>query len=359
MLNNSTHKQPWLYKPIIEFVFILLPPFACLLLIALLPQYFQNNAEMTDYSWVILVLLIDVAHVYSTLYRTYFDNEMQQKQRTLLYAIPLISFLFAVMVYNISSFLFWRVMAYVAVFHFIRQQYGFMRLYSRLEQNNKWQVLIDKITIYYATIYPIIFWHLHGSRNFNWFIKGDFYFFSNNNILSTSTFLYYIILLVFVMKELLLFVKTKKINLPKLLIIIGTILSWYFGIVYYNGDMAFTILNIVSHGIPYMALIWMFAQKKHNSQPNNSSKILKRIFSKYGIVVFIGIIFLLAYIEEGLWDGFVWKEHNRIFHLFSQPFIQPSHQVLSFIVPLLALPQITHYIIDGFIWKTQPKNTSQ
>jgi hypothetical protein len=28
-----------------------------------------------------------------------------------------------------------------------------------------------------------------------------------------------------------------------------------------------------------------------------------------------------------------------------------SDTALGIIVPLLALPQITHYIIDGFIWK--------
>ena len=26
-------------------------------------------------------------------------------------------------------------------------------------------------------------------------------------------------------------------------------------------------------------------------------------------------------------------------------------KALAFIVPLLALPQVTHYILDGFIWK--------
>ena len=32
--------------------------------------------------------------------------------------------------------------------------------------------------------------------------------------------------------------------------------------------------------------------------------------------------------------------------------IPPFNQTaLSFLVPLLALPQITHYILDGFIWK--------
>ena len=28
-----------------------------------------------------------------------------------------------------------------------------------------------------------------------------------------------------------------------------------------------------------------------------------------------------------------------------------SENLLSILVPLLALPQITHYILDGFIWK--------
>jgi hypothetical protein len=48
--------------------------------------------------------------------------------------------------------------------------------------------------------------------------------------------------------------KTSYFNIPKNLIIIGTLSSWFFGIVYFNNDLVFTLLNVVSHGIPYMAL---------------------------------------------------------------------------------------------------------
>lgn len=65
----------------------------------------------------------------------------------------------------------------------------------------------------------------------------------------------------------------------------------------------------------------------------------------------LGLIFLLAYVEEGIWDLTVWKEHKNIFSLFHQFSFHTDRAVLSIVVPLPALPQITHYIIDGFIWK--------
>jgi len=48
---------------------------------------------------------------------------------------------------------FWRAMAYLAVFHFVRQQYGFLRLYSRQEIPSI-STKIDSITIYFTTITP-------------------------------------------------------------------------------------------------------------------------------------------------------------------------------------------------------------
>src|SRR5687767_4225754 len=128
---NGMQKQPWMGKPLIDIIFILLPPFVSLLIIVLFPTLFQNSKGIPDTSWVILILLIDVAHVYSTLYRTYFDPQSFSKQGFLLTAIPFIGFIAGVLAYSISSQFFWRLLAYTAVFHFIRQQYGFMRIYSR------------------------------------------------------------------------------------------------------------------------------------------------------------------------------------------------------------------------------------
>lgn len=343
-------RQPWIGNPLVDILFILLPPFASLLLVFLFPSVFQNKQGVTDAGWVVLILLIDVAHVYSTLYRTYFDPQAFKKQRSLLIAVPFIGFVLAVMAYSISSHLFWRLLAYAAVFHFIRQQYGFMRVYSRKEISSKLSTWIDRVSIYYATIYPLVYWHLTGPRNFNWFVDQDFVYFNFPILLKICTWLYLVVIAVYTLYEIRNWIVQKQVNIPKLAIVTGTFLSWYFGIVYFNGDMAFTVLNVVSHGIPYMALIWIYGQKNY-LQPGRGSRFLKLVFNNYGILIFLGLLFLFAYFEEGIWDAVVWKEHSSVFGSSKFHFPQIDETLLSFIVPLLALPQITHYILDGFIWK--------
>lgn len=347
----DTYKQPWIGKPVVEVIFILLPPFASLLFIALFPSLFANDKGVSTAGWVILILLIDVAHVYSTLYRTYFDPREFKKQRSLLVAIPFIGFIVGVLAYSVSSQLFWRLLAYTAVFHFIRQQYGFMRVYSRKDNADRFSGLVDKVTIYYATIFPILYWHLKGPRNFNWFVDNDFFYLQSPEIiLNLLRYAYYAVLILYIIKEIIYSIKVKYVNVPKVAVITGTILSWYFGIIYFNGDLAFTLLNIVSHGIPYMALIWLYGNKKYTT-PGTGSRFLKLIFSRYGIAFFLLILFLFAWVEEGLWDFAVWKERGSLFGTSFFPDAVINNTLLSLIVPLLAIPQITHYILDGFIWR--------
>ncbi|GAA4335443.1 hypothetical protein GCM10023149_43460 [Mucilaginibacter gynuensis] len=139
--------------------------------------------------------------------------------------------------------------------------------------------------------------------------------------------------------------------MPRNVLIAGTFLSWYFGIIYFNGDLAFTTLNVISHGIPYMALIWVEEKKKGGHRNRKGNIFWQAIFNRYGVVSFIVMLVVLAYLEEGLWDGLIWKEHGSIFQLFSHlPKIE-NKPLLSLLVPLLALPQSTHYVFDGFIWK--------
>ena len=342
------NQQPWIGRPYIDIIFILSPPFISLLIVVLFPGLFRNNDGLSDMSWVILVLMIDVAHVYSTFYRTYLDPQAFQHQRFLLYSIPLAGFVCGVLLYSLSSLLFWRVLAYVAVFHFVRQQYGFMRVYSRRETKHRISRLLDTVAVYAATLYPLLYWHLGGPKNFNWFIEGDFVYLRSANLLDIITVLYFMMVFAWLVKEIREYVLTGQLNIPKISVILGTMLSWYFGIVYFNGDMAFTLLNVVSHGVPYMALVWLYGRKNY-LHPGKGNRFLKLVFSSSGIIVFLGLLFLFAYAEEGLWDMAVWKEHSTVFG--SGQGWRINEILLSILVPLLALPQITHYILDGFIWK--------
>ena len=343
------NKQPWLGKPLTDISFILAPPFLSLMVVICFPGIFRDNAHMPDAWWVALVLLIDVAHVYSTLYRTYLNKQLYNRFKPLLIGIPVLALVLGSGIYLLSGLWFWRVLAYLAVYHFVRQQYGFLRLYSRFERTPGWYRRVDQFVVYYATIYPLLYWHLHGGRNFNWFVENEFLISASRPALSVATALYWMMLAAYVFKEIHYWRHFRSLNIPRIAVITGTLVSWYFGIVYFNGDLAFTLLNVVSHGVPYMALIWIFGQKEA-ARPG-SGRWLPLFFGRYGVVLFLGLIFLLAWFEEGLWDWTVWKEHHNLFSLFHQFPLTIGKPALALIVPLLAVPQITHYVIDGFIWK--------
>lgn len=353
-MQTDKKTQPWLNSALSDVIFILSPAFFSLLLVFIFPEKFQNSKDFPLAYWVFLIVFIDVAHVYSTLYRTYFNTENLRKQSALLITIPVLCYIIGVIIYQFNGLWFWRILAYLAVYHFIRQQYGFMRLYSRKEKSNQLITLIDKVAIYTATLYPLIYWHLSSTRNFNWFVDGDFLTFQNDSALKISGFVYILIIAIYVLKELTIIVRERKFNIPRNLIILGTFLSWYFGIVYFNGDMAFTTLNVISHGIPYMALIWFF-EKKKLKKVELKTKLMKLCFGNFGLFYFIIILIAFAYLEEGLWDGFIWKEHQSVFKPFSSLPKVTGSELLSLIVPLLALPQATHYVLDGFIWRAKNK----
>ena len=170
MINSE---NSWIKSRLYDFLFILFPPFACLLVIYFFPHLFINEKHESELLWFVLIVCIDVGHVYSTIYRTYMDKETIRKNRMLFFLSPLLLYLTGVMLHSIHPLFFWRAMAYLAVFHFIRQQYGFMRLYSRNEKQNPIFRKIDGVTIYAATLYPMIYWHTQGKQNFNWFIEND------------------------------------------------------------------------------------------------------------------------------------------------------------------------------------------
>jgi hypothetical protein len=333
-------EQPWIHKPKTDSLFILSPSFLVITIVFL----FQNQLRQIEdkysfYTWLFLIVFIDVAHVYATLFKTYFVADEFQKRKKLLIGLPILCFLIGIFLFSFGSGVFWSVLAYIAVFHFIRQQYGFMRLYARNE-SKKW-AWIDNLVIYTATIYPMLFWFLSAHRKFNWFVENEFFRFQNPFLITVLSWIYSFILVFFVIRTSYLAFKNKSFNIPKNAIIVGTILSWYFGIVYFNNDLIFTLLNVVSHGIPYIALIYL---KEIDKKPSAELNWLHYFKHFKGLLLFLAILIFIAFSEEYLWEILVWNEQ------FSGTAKDLSNWYFL-VVPLLTVPQFTHYLLDGFIWK--------
>lgn len=342
-------QQPWIHKPSYDLLFILSPPFLILALIVSFPGYISNLENHYSFlTWLIFVVFIDVAHVYASIFKTYLVPEEFSKNKKLYIKIPLICLGISLILFVLGSRIFWTVLAYIAVFHFIRQQFGFMRLYARMEPKIKIKRIFDEIVIYNATIFPMLFWFLNEPRKFNWFMPGEFFHFHEPVLLKILTILYFGILILYIIVLISDSIRNKFINIPKNTIIFGTYLSWYFGIVYYNNELIFTMLNIVSHGIPYMALIYI---KEVGNKPSRKFKWIGSLKAFPGLLIYIGILLILAFSEEFIWDLTVWNDW------FSYEGLIPVLSQWQFLlVPLLALPQFTHYVLDGFIWKSPKKS---
>jgi hypothetical protein len=235
------------------------------------------------------------------------------------------------------------VLAYVAVFHFVRQQYGWVALYRRkageVDRLGRW---IDGAAVYAATLYPLAYWHAHLPRRFWWFLPNDFVAGLPLAAIRTLAPVYWSLLALYAARAVWTRLTRGRSNPGKHLVVATTALCWYVGIVALDSDYAFTVTNVLVHGVPYLALVYFSGRRKAEASP---SSLVGRVFG-LGVVAFLLAVWALAYAEELLWDRLVWWDRSW---LFGAPW--DASGIRWLVVPALALPQIVHYVLDGFIWK--------
>jgi hypothetical protein len=299
------------------------------------------TGDTPDWAWVPAVLLVDVAHVWATGFRVYFDRR-EFSRRPLLYTLaPAIGLAVSVALYRLGPAVFWRSLAYLAIFHFVRQQYGWVALYrAKCGESDRVGRWLDAATIYAATLYPLLYWHTHLPRRFDWFVPGDIA--PLPSALETVARPLYVALLSAYALRSLLGWRRGVGNFGKDVVVVTTAACWYVGIVALDSDYAFTVTNVLIHGIPYFALVY-FTRRTAGTAPPSSD-----VVSKVGRVIgFLGVLWMIAYVEELLWDRAIWQERGW---LFGAPW-ELGESAKGILVPLLALPQLTHYVLDGFVWR--------
>jgi len=300
-------------------------------------------SDTPPWAWLVFVVFIDVAHVWSTLFRVYLDGD-ELKRRPLLYTgAPLLAYGLGVALHVHSAELFWRALAYVAVWHFIRQQIGWMVLYGRRAKSDDAELRFDRAVMLAATLGPIVWWHANLPRSFWWFREGDFIEGLPQWVGTAALAVDFVVLGLWLTRALV----RKRFHPGKALLLFATWVSWFGGIVLAQSDLAFTVTNVALHGVPYLALLYTYARGR---QAEGAGYGKLGVVLRFGVPGFLAVLWLLAFFEEFAWDRLVWRDHPM---LFGSGGPELGSVLLALVVPLLSLPQTTHYVLDGFIWKTR------
>lgn len=348
-------RSRWIWGPAADVAVFGGSAVAALALVAASP-FLSADGSLPAWGWLIFVVLIDVAHVHTTLFRTYFDREELRRRPWTYAGVPLACFAAGVALHAISHIAFWRALAYVAVFHFIRQQTGWVAIYrARAGERSKLDAWLDAAVIYAATGWPLLYWHTHLPRAFRWFVEGDFVSVPwLAGAVAPLGVVYAGLVAAYAWRSVSLVLRGGVLNAGKHIVVATTISTWLVGIVLTNSDFEFTVANVIVHGVPYMALLWAYTRERAREAPRS---LASRIASG-GVLAFLGVALVLAFSEEMIWDRLVWHDRPLWFGgLGDEPVLGPTARM--FVVPLLALPQATHYALDALLWRRRDTGPAQ
>jgi len=345
--------SPWLFSRRADLLLFGGPALASVLLLALGARTGDLDGDLPVALWLLLVVGVDVAHVWSTGWRVYADTEELRRRPALYLGVPAAAYAAGVVLFTAGDLAFWRVLSYLATFHFVRQQYGWVALYRRKGGENDepaaaWERRLDVATIYGATLAPLAWWHATLPRRFHWLVAEDYAAGLPAWAGPAALAAFGALFALWAGKEARRLAAGRPVSWGKVLVVVTTALVWHLGIVVFDSDYAFAVTNVLVHGVPYFGLVF-HSQRRAASvrEAAGGRRVLADLGARHASL-FLAPLLALAFLEEWGWDRLVWHENGA---LFPGAAIDPGPVLLSLLVPLLALPQATHYLLDAWIWR--------
>ena len=350
--------SPWLFSRRADLLLFGGSAFASVALLAYGERAGLLEGDLPVALWLLLVVGVDVAHVWSTGWRVYADTEELGRRPALYLGVPAAAYAAGVVLFTAGDLVFWRVLAYLATFHFVRQQYGWVALYRRKNGENEepgaaWERRLDAAAVYGATLAPLAWWHARLPRRFHWLIAGDYVAWLPRWLGPAALAAFGVVLVLWLAKEARRLASGRSVSWGKVLVVATTALVWHLGIVVFDSDYAFAVTNVLVHGVPYLGLVLLSQRRAAAARATAGRPPVLADLGARRLALFLAPLLALAFLEEWGWDRLVWHENGA---LFPGPALDPGALLLSLLVPLLALPQATHYLLDAWLWKVKPEN---
>jgi hypothetical protein len=319
MMPHALQKSRWIFGAFsLDMLWLHLPGFVIFALsLFVIPN---DSLSFKIYAFV-AVVLFDNGHVYSTLWRTYF-NRSERELRSMYYVLaPILIFMALAAVARAphgGKIIFFFI-GVIQIWHYLRQSHGISRWYQK--KNNIFRPSSEYF-LYALCSLPVL--SMGIKRYFSW-DRSELFPVSSSDVRLVVLFLYFAILCIWIAYEIAIWRRGRELN--RVLGIAGPIAL--FGMTYTGaGFVYYSFALVVSHALPYFAMTH-FALKKtgspHVASPMRTATCLLVPLAiavvTYSLVTFgqkttfellkpFAVLHATAFCCHVLFDGFLWKRSH-------------------------------------------------
>lgn len=347
------HASPWIASRATDIAMVVIPFIAGTIALFLVTAF-----QIEEPLWVYMLAFVafDVAHVWATAYLTYLDKKRFSRRRAL-YTWPIpIGFLAAFILHVSSPTAYWTLLSYFAIFHFAKQQYGFVAIYKALHrERSRLDYWLDKTTLWVGALGPVLLWHAAPHGQFEWFGSGEDFLIRLPPAWSSALQMGMILVAVtWSVRQVWLWRTAGHWNPGKTMWMVASWASWLLGVKYSQHLLVSAAYINFIHGLPFLILVYRRLASQRGTTALEGAPLVAWLSAPGRGWAFYAFVFGIGLIEEIFWDGMVWQTYMPTLFTFA-PAPTTGWQ-LSFWIALLSTPQIVHYFLDGFLWKMNAHN---
>jgi hypothetical protein len=260
-------------------------------------------------------------------------------------------FVLGLLLVVVAEKFFWSTLAYLAILHFCRQQWGWVALSRRRAgESDAIGRAVDAFAVHAAFLVPLAWWHANPTP-YGWFVPGDMFPVLPRGISPWLEGTFLASALCYFIFSCARWRAGFPLNPAKLGIVALTGATAWTGMVAFQRQEVFASLHLLCHGLPYLALVYAWGRGRFARDGTRSRVFPAPVFAcaaaYYGTLLGVGVLWelsldsFLRHPFPDLWEGGEFRPVTLLYLLG---------------IPLLTLPQSAHFVLDGFFWKSGPRN---
>lgn len=351
----NTSRQPWIHSWYVDSLCFFLTPFLFVVLAFFdLPPFRNVDAGLLSKA-ILVVLFIDWAHIFAQYHRIY-SNPLESSRLKWIYPLSylLLVPVMTVIVHFTSSIAIDTLLVYFVVFHFIKQHFGFMKIYSKTDgKKSQREKITEDAAFYLSMVAPVVYWHVKGfSYDYKWinlFFKWKIF----SYLLWPVMIAYVGAFILYAFDEYKRTTRNGFFNFPKNLSLLSAVVGW--GAISFLSESTMLVVFTVTftHDLSYLFYVWLIGRRDHKYVRKEVKWIswwsIPGFFAYLCLLVVLSDILTIVHLEltnDNNWNYWIW---GTTFNSLAKQ----EGWFLSFGWSVFFATQAHHYFIDRYLWKKE------